>query len=67
MYESLFQPLTVRGLTLKNRIVFAPTSRGLKSGNFLSNIARRDLGGAGLTVKGAVPVLPSPMFSLYTT
>lgn len=66
MYESLFQPLTVRGLTLKNRIVFAPTSMGLKSGDFLAHIDRIARGGAGLIVIGDVPVLPSPMFSLYT-
>ncbi len=65
MYESLFQPLTLRGLTLPNRIVFAPTSMGLQPPQFLAHIARIAAGGAGLIVIGDVPVLPAPFFSLY--
>lgn len=66
MYDSLFQPLTLRGLTLKNRIVFAPTSMGLKPDEFVPHIETIAKGGAGLIVIGDVPVLPSPMFSLYS-
>lgn len=66
MYDSLFQPLTLRGLTLKNRIVFAPTSMGLKTDEFLAHIQAIAKGGAGLIVIGDVPVLPAPMFSLYS-
>ena len=65
MYESLFQPLTLRGLTLPNRIVFAPTSMGLQPPQFLAHISRIAAGGAGLIVIGDVPVLPAPFFSLY--
>ena len=65
MYESLFQPLTLRSLTLPNRIVFAPTSMGLQPPQFLAHISRIAAGGAGLIVIGDVPVLPAPFFSLY--
>ena len=30
MYETILSPVEIGGLTLKNRIVFAPTSLGLK-------------------------------------
>lgn len=65
MYDVLFQPITIHGLTLKNRIVFAPTSMGLKPPALLEHIARIAQGGAALIVIGDVPVLPSPFFSLY--
>ena len=65
MYESLFQPLTLRSLTLPNRIVFAPTSMGIQPPQFLAHISRIAAGGAGLIVIGDVPVLPAPFFSLY--
>lgn len=29
MYQHLLSPLTLRGTTLKNRVVFAPTTMGL--------------------------------------
>ena len=33
MYETIFTPVSLGGLTLKNRIIFAPTTMGLSDGD----------------------------------
>lgn len=53
--ESLFQPLTVRGLTIPNRIVMAPMTRsfspaGVPGANVAGYYRRRIEGGTGLLI-----------------
>lgn len=36
MYETINSSVTLGGLTLKNRIIFAPTSMGLKEDELLA-------------------------------
>lgn len=54
--EKLFTPLTIRSTTLKNRIVFAPTTTGSDSLLFLQKIIE---GNAGLIILPDVSVIPS--------
>lgn len=69
MYESMFSPLSVGRATLKNRIVFAPTTLGLPEAEAFSFMERIAAGGAAMLVTGDVPALeggpsfgsPSPL------
>ena len=38
MYEKINEPLSIRGLKLKNRIVFAPTTMGLSEEEYLERL-----------------------------
>ena len=38
MYETIASPVNYGGLTLKNRIIFAPTPLGLKKGAYREKI-----------------------------
>lgn len=65
MFEALFSPIILRGLKLKNRVVFAPTSMGLTPDAMYAHIETISRGGAGLIILGDVPVLPTPFGSFY--
>ena len=68
MYEMINSPFTVRSLTLKNRIVFAPTTMGLKEEEYLERMGRIAAGGAAMLTVGDVPVLKHGLLgkSLYS-
>lgn len=65
MYDKLFSPVVIGGLTLKNRVVFAPTTLGLPEDRLIAFIARVARGGAGLIVIGDVSARSAPL-SLYS-
>lgn len=69
MYEKINEPLSIRGLKLKNRIVFAPTTMGLSEEEYLERLGIIAAGGAAMLVIGDVPVLRHSLFakSLYST
>src|SRR5579862_9702493 len=59
--DTLFRPLELRGLTLQNRIVMAPMTRGMSPGgipgeNVAAYYCRRAEGGAGLIITEGVAV-----------
>lgn len=59
--ESLFVPLTIRGLTVANRLVMAPMTRGFSPGgvpgaNVAAYYVRRTAGGAGLVITEGIAV-----------
>lgn len=54
--KRLLQPITIRNLTLKNRIVFAPASLGRDPIAFYERLAK---GGCGLIVMADLSVVPS--------
>lgn len=56
--NQLFQPITLKQMTLKNRIVFAPTTLGREAFEILENLAK---GGVGLIVLADISVVPSIM------
>lgn len=67
MYEMINSPLDYGGLTLKNRIIFAPTSMGLPWHELLERLGRIAAGGCAMIIIGDVPVLPGGVVpSLYT-
>lgn len=67
MYEMINSPLDYGGLTLKNRIIFAPTSMGLPRHELLERLGRIAAGGCAMIIIGDVPVLPGGFVpSLYT-
>lgn len=46
MYDFLNSPFTLRGVTLKNRLVFAPTTLGLSADETMEKLGRIAKGGA---------------------
>lgn len=66
MYETINSPLTLGRVHLKNRIIFAPTSMGLKEEEYLEKLAAIARGGTAMIIIGDVPVLKSPFASLYS-
>jgi len=56
----LFEPITVKTMTLKNRIVFPPiaTNYGLRNERALAYYTERAKGGAGLVILQGTPVDP---------
>lgn len=61
--ESLFSPLTIRGVTLRNRVVMSPMCQycaheGLADDWHLVHIGSRAVGGVGLTMVEATAVTP---------
>lgn len=58
MYETICSPVDYGGLTLKNRVIFAPTSRGLPRAELLARMEAIAAGGCAMIVVGDVPVLP---------
>lgn len=64
----LFEPLTLRGLTLRNRIVVSPMCQYSSSEGFVNDwhfvhLASRAVGGAGLVFTEATAVLPEGRIS----
>ena len=60
-YDHLFEPITIRGLTLRNRVVFPAMGSGfLKNGHvtdeFIDYHVARALGGNGLNITEAAAV-----------
>ena len=55
---SPFEPISIRGVTFKNRIVFAPivTNFGLRNKQAVAFYAERAKGGAGFIIVHATPV-----------
>ena len=66
MYETINSPFTIGSVTLKNRIIFAPTSMGLKEEEYLEKLGAIARGGTAMIIIGDVPVLKSPFLSLYS-
>lgn len=67
MYETINSPLNYGGLTLKNRIIFAPTTLGLPWEEQVERLRRIAAGGCAMIIVGDVPVLPHGFGpSLYT-
>lgn len=58
VYETLCSPVNYGGLTLKNRIIFAPTSMGLPRQELLERMRAIAAGGCAMIIVGDVPVLP---------
>lgn len=58
MYNLLLSPLELRGLTLKNRIAFAPTTMGLSPAERAERLRGVARGGAALVILGDVGVEP---------
>ena len=56
MYDTILSPLNYGGLTLKNRIIFAPTSMGLPRGQWLERMKAIAAGGCAMIVIGDIPV-----------
>ena len=66
MYETINSPVTLGGLTLKNRIIFAPTSMGLKEDELLAKMEAIAAGGCAMIIIGDVPVGKRGFHSLFT-
>lgn len=66
MYETINSPVTLGGLTLKNRIIFAPTSMGLKEDELLTKMEAIAAGGCAMIIIGDVPVGKRGFHSLFT-
>lgn len=64
MYETILSPVEIGGLTLKNRIVFAPTSLGLRGEELEQKITAIAEGGCAMIIIGDVPVSDRGFFSL---
>lgn len=65
--EILSSPLNYGGLTLKKRIIFAPTTLGLSQEEQLERLRQIAAGGCAMIILGDVPVLPHGFGpSLYT-
>lgn len=56
MYETINSPFDYGGLTLKNRILFAPTSMGLPREQWLARLEAIASGGCAMIIIGDVPV-----------
>lgn len=67
MYETIGSPVKLGNVTLKNRIVFAPTTLGVPNDAYLERIEKIAAGGCGMIIIGDVPVLSMPFGNnLYT-
>lgn len=60
MYETIGSPVNLGNVTLKNRIVFAPTTLGVPNDAYLERIEKIAAGGCGMIIIGDVPVLSMP-------
>ena len=55
-YDAILSPFTIGNVTLKNRIVFAPTTLGLPRKQYMEKIESIAKGGVSLIIIGDVPV-----------
>ena len=66
-YNTLLSPVKYGNILLKNRIIFAPTTLGLREKEYLDKIENIAKGGCALIVVGDVPVADSRHgFSLFS-
>ena len=56
MYETILSPMNYGGLTLKNRIIFAPTTMGLPQEELEARLRSIAAGGCAMIILGDVPV-----------
>lgn len=56
MYENLLKPIELGGVALKNRIIFSPTSMGLRDEEYEEKLRSIAAGGCGMIIIGDVPV-----------
>lgn len=66
MYEAIFNPINLGGVELKNRIIFAPTSFGLKQQEYEDKITKIAQGGCGMIIIGDVSVVKGGFSSIYS-
>ncbi len=66
MYETILEPITLGRLQLKNKVVFAPTTMGLKKEAYFKKLEDIAKGGVSLIIIGDVDAMPSLKPSLYT-
>ena len=59
-YYKLLSPITLGGLTLKNRVIFAPTTFGLSHKKYFEKIEEIAKGGTAMIIIGDVPLGKSP-------
>ena len=55
-YETILSPVNYGGMILKNRIVFAPTTMGLRQKEYFEKIREIAAGGCAMMIIGDVPV-----------
>lgn len=65
MHETIFKPLTLGGVTLKNRIIFAPTTFGLPAPEYEAKLEAIASGGCAMIIIGDVPVGKRGFHSLF--
>ena len=66
-YPTLLSPCNYGGLELKNHVIFAPTSMGLKKEEYFNKLEEIAKGGCAMIIIGDVPVMKSRFpLSLYT-
>lgn len=56
MYDSIKRPINIGNITLKNRIIFAPTSMGLKENEYIKKISDIAKSKIGLIIIGDISV-----------
>ena len=56
MYDKISSPVDYGGIQLKNRIIFAPTTMGLKKDEYLKKLQKIACGGCAMIIIGDVPV-----------
>lgn len=67
MYETIGSPVQLGNVTLKNRIIFAPTTLGVSNDAYLERMEKIAAGGCAMLIIGDVPVLSASFGnSLYT-
>ena len=66
MYETILSPVSLGCITLKNRVIFAPTTLGLRSPELELKIKDIASGGCAMIIIGDVPVSAHGMFSLHS-
>ena len=67
MFDTITTPVTYGRITLKNKIIFAPTTLGLKHEEYFEKIRQIAQGGCSMIIIGDVPVKKSGFgFSLYS-
>lgn len=67
MYETIGSPIKLGAVTLKNRIIFAPTSMGLAREEYFEKLRQIAVGGCSMMIIGDVPAAKSSHgYSLYS-
>ena len=56
MYDTILSPINYSGLELKNRIIFAPTTMGLREKEYFEKLSEIARGGCAMIIIGDVPV-----------